>query len=252
MKRIIGLVAALVATATIHAQDDDAMDRKGSWTIQVAGLVNGLHTGTSSLYDGRGKLSPELNVSVMKYITPWARVGLDADYLFLREENEDIISNVTTTDGFLISNYPGTLTTYSDRFQNKNRVNLVSLEVAGDFNMLELFWPQRKLQKLNAYAGLSMGIMIGNNKNLQSTSYHEVGISQGESHFVTYSHSYIKSETKKDRISNFTSAFRVSIEYDITPMFTVGTLFQLRYPVYLESSPSNVYGFGLSARINLL
>lgn len=251
MKRFIGLVVAFVVTTTIQAQENLVRNRTGSWTVQVAGLVNGFSSAKSDLYDGTGKASPELYVSVMKNVTPWARVGLGVDYLYLREENEGIVSNVKTTEGFLIGGYPGTLTTHADRIQNKNRANVVALEVAGDFNFLEFWWPQRKLQKLNAYAGLSLGVMTGKNKNLQTTSYQEEAVAQGEDHFMTHAHSYIKSEIQSDHMTNFISSFRLSAEYDITPMFSVGALIQFHYPVYLESAPSSVYGFGLSARINI-
>lgn len=252
-KYILGVIVVFMTTVALHAQTYNDSVRTRTWAIYVQGGISNYHGVRSELFDNTKKIiSPDFGLGVKYNLKPWVRLGMNAGYTMLKAVDKNIQSFTTTENDYLINNRPSVLTITSDRLQNQNNTRLLGLDANVDFNILE-FWPRRKAQWLNLYAGAGVGYMHGWNRSSLTWSFYERAIAQGGAYQNVYTHAYMKSSGNKKQFNALYVPLTLSLEFDVQRQLTVGLIGQYKYiPTKASFSPKGIYSAGIVIRYNFV
>lgn len=253
IRTILGITAVLLTAATLQAQTYNDSVRTRTWSVYVQGGVSGYHGVRSELFDhSKSTIAPDLSLGVKYNLKPWVRLGVNAGYTVLKATDKTVQSTKTTDNNYLIGEQKGTLTTLSDRLQNRNNTHLLGADINVDFNILQI-WPKRKAQWINLYVGAGLGYLHGWNRNTQTFSCHETAIAEGEGYANTYTHAYMKSSTDKDQFNAIYVPLSLSLEFDVARQLTIGAIGQYKYvPTKADFSPKGIYSAGIVVRYNFV
>lgn len=242
-----------MATVSLQAQTYNDSVRTRTWSIYVQGGVSNYHGVRSELFDNAKRpMSPDLSLGVKYNLKPWVRLGVNAGYTMLKAINKNVRSFTTTENGYLVDGKPGILTITSDRLQNQNNTHVLGLDANADFNILE-FWPQRKAQWLNLYAGAGLGYMHGWNRSSLTWSCNERAVAEGEGYNNVYTHSYMTSTGSKKQFNALYIPLSLSLEFDVMRQLTLGVIGQYKYlPTKADFSPKGIYSAGVVVRYNFV
>lgn len=253
LKSILGVTAAFMSAVTLQAQTYNDSVRTHTWSVYIQGGAGNHHGVRSELFhNSKRTITPDLNLGVKYNIHPRVRLGVNAGYTMLKSTDKHILSFTTTDNNYLIGDRPGTLEVKSNRLQNRNNTHLFGVDVNADFNILS-FWPKRKAQWLNLYAGAGAGYMHGRNKNSQTWAYNETAIAEGDGYSNLYTHAYIKSAEEKKHFNALYIPLSLSLEFDVQRQLTVGVTGQYKYiPTKADFSPKGIYSAGIVIRYNFV
>ena len=254
IKCISIVTAALMAVVTLQAQTYNDSVRTHTWSVYVQGGASNYYGVRSPLFDNSKKtISPDLSLGIKYNWKPWVRVGLNAGYTMLKATNKGVISNTSTTEGYLVDGkYPATLETTVDIIQNRNNTHVFGLDANIDFNIADI-WHKRKAQWFNLYAGVGVGYMRGWNRNSTTSSYNMEAIAQGDSYFNVYSHSGMTSAVNKAHFDALYIPASLSLEFDVQRQLTLGLIGQFKYlPMNKDYSPKGIYSAGIVIRYNFV
>lgn len=253
LKSILGVTAAFMSAVTLQAQTYNDSVRIHTWSVYIQGGAGNHHGVRSELFhNSKRTITPDLNLGVKYNIQPWVRLGVNAGYTMLKSTNKDILSSTITDNNYLIGDHLGTLEVKFDQLQNRNNTHLLGLDANADFNILS-FWPKRRAQWLNLYAGAGVGYMHGWNKNSQTWAYNETGIAEGNGYSHKYTHAYMKSAQDKKQFNALYIPLSLSLEFDVQRQLTVGIIGQYKYiPTKADFSPKGIYSAGIVVRYNFV
>lgn len=227
----VGLTALLTAFVAVGAQaqtfdegstqpprDRNSELRTRTWSIYAQG---GLSWATDVWYQNLDtkrsyKQSPAVGGGVDFTIRPWVRVG--AEYLWSRYRREQRLSQLDTK------------TTPVKAYGNY-LMNFHNAKLSVGFNLME-FWPRRRAQWLNIWAGTGVGYTIGrgneygmyfsNTKTVGGTTTPFVdgeSISNDDAITITGN---VQTKNRHEKFNTFYVPATLHIEADISPQFTVG------------------------------
>ncbi len=249
-KFILGVVLALAAGTALQARTtyNDTV-RTNTWSVYVQGGISGFHGTRGELYENtKRNIAPDLNIGVKYNIKPWVRVGFNLGYTRTYAKSVDILSHTYTEDNFMVGSYPAELTTVANRIQNVNSADLLGFDLNAGFNIME-FWHERRLQKLNVYAGLGLGYLHGWNHGVQTWAYDETAVAHGDGYHNVYNHSYIGSTETDSGYDGMYIPFSLSVEYDVMRNFSIGLVGQYKLlPLKVEHCPLGIWSAGVAVR----
>lgn len=253
LRYILGVTIVFLTTVTLQAQTYNDSVRTRTWSVYLQGGISHYHGVRSDLFDNAKRtVSPDLGLGVKYNLKPWVRLGVNAGYTMLKAMNKDFLSSTTTENNYLIDKQPASLTVFSDRLQNQNNMHLLGIDANADFNILQ-FWPRRKAQWLNLYAGAGVGYMHGWNRNSQTWSYHEKAVAEGDGYSNVYTHSYMESSGNKKQLNALYLPLSLSLEFDVMRQLTLGVIGQYKYvPTKADFSPKGIYSAGIVVRYNFV
>ena len=196
-------------------------------------------------------------VGVKYNIKPWVRLGLNLEYDMLRSLDKGMLST-TTNRGYEIKdpstgkNYPTTLETKMDRFQNRYTMQYAMADLNVDFNIME-FWHNRKAQQLNLWLGVGVGYLRGWSRNSTTFSYREMAVAKGEGYYNVYTHNYMKSHAFNEHVDAMYIPATLSLEYDLSSRWTAGVFGRYSYlPLNKDLTPKGMYSAGVVLRFNFV
>lgn len=227
----VGLTALLTAFVTVGAQaqtndegstqpprDCNSDLRTRTWSIYAQG---GLSWATDVWYQNLDakrsyKQSPAVGGGVDFTIRPWVRVG--AEYLWSRYRREQRLSQ------------PDTKTMPVKAYGNY-LMNFHNAKLGVGFNFME-FWPRRRAQWLNIWAGTGVGYTIGRGNeygiyfsNTKTQDGKTTPFIDGESvsndNAITITGN-VQTKNRHEKFNTFYVPATLHIEADISPQFTVG------------------------------
>ncbi len=227
----VGLTALLTAFVAVGARaqtfdegstqpprDRNSDLRTRTWSIYAQG---GLSWATDVWYQNLDakrsyKQSPAVGGGVDFTIRPWVRVG--AEYLWSRYRREQRFSTLDTK-------------TMPVKAYGNYLMNFHNAKLGVGFNLME-FWPRRRAQWLNIWAGTGVGYTIGrgneygmyfsNTKTVGGTTTPFVdgeSISNDDAITITGN---VQTKNRHEKFNTFYVPATLHIEADISPQFTVG------------------------------
>lgn len=253
LKTLLCVAATCMVAATLRAQTYNDSVRTHTWSVYMQGGISGHHGVRSPLFDrSKQMIAPDLNLGMKYNIKPWVRVGANIGYTRMNATDKTILSQSSTQSGYPIGDHIGTLEVRSDRLQNRNKADLLGLDVNADFNILDI-WHNRKLQWMNLYAGIGVGYMHGWNRNVQTTSFNETGIAQGDGYYNVYTHAYMESDSFRSQFNALYIPLSLSWEFDVHRRLTLGVIGQYKWiPTKADFSPKGIYSVGVVVRYNFV
>lgn len=262
MKYLKYMMAAAMASLTVaglNAQTYNDTVRTRTWSIYGQGGVSYYHgMRGADVSDSRRPVSPDAALGLDYNIKPWVRVGLNLEYTMLKATGKHVASRTVTTDGFVITDpttkktYNTTLETKIDLLQNRYNMHYAMADLNVDFNFMEL-WHDRKAQSFNLWLGTGVGYLHGWSRHTATTSYSELAQAKGEGYYNVYSHNYMTTDVGKRQVNALYIPVSLSLEYDITPRWTVGLVGQYKYlPLDRELTPKGIVSGGLLLRYNFV
>lgn len=249
------LVVALAAmpVAALQAQNYNDTVRTNTWTLYGAGGISGYHGVRGGSDTGvRTTIAPDLNVGVKYNIRPWARVGLNLGYTKMKALNKGIAHTQTVTNNFQIGNYNDCVLTVDKAIlSNRNDIHFAGADLNVDFNFLELF--KNRNQRWNLWVGTGVGYYHGWNRGTLTTAISEEGVAKGPDHFNVYNRDYVTTENSTIDINTLYIPARLSLEYDITPCWTVGVKGEYKcLPLNKNLTPKGIWSANLSIAYNFV
>ena len=251
-------VAVLATAATLQAQTYNDTVRTHTWSVYIQGggtLYHGMR-GMDEIAK-RKHIMPFGGVGVKYNIKPWVRLGLNLEYDMLRSLDKGMLST-TTNRGYEIKdpstgkNYPTTLETKMDRFQNRYTMQYAMADLNVDFNIME-FWHNRKAQQLNLWLGVGVGYLRGWSRNSTTFSYREMAVAKGEGYYNVYTHNYMKSHAFNEHVDAMYIPATLSLEYDLSSRWTAGVFGRYSYlPLNKDLTPKGMYSAGVVLRFNFV
>lgn len=261
-KAKVGLTI-LFATATmasIQAQNVDL-----GWLQEPQDLNSELRTHTWSVYTQGGvswasgvwyrnldakksyQISPAVGVGVDFTIKPWVRVG--ADYLFSRYRREQRPSTINPAE-MPVKVYGNYL------------MNLHSAKLSAGFNAME-FWPNRKAQWLNIWAGTGVGYTIGRGNEYAFTfnnTFTKGGVTKPLTDAAQIDNSSTVLITGNVRTTNRHENFKslyvpafLQVEADVSRRFTLGLKGEVDFMLQRSDIAAKQVFYGLaSVRYNFV
>lgn len=227
----VGLTALLTAFVAVGAQaqtfdegsaqpprDHNSELRTRTWSIYAQG---GLSWATDVWYQNLDakrsyKQSPAVGGGVDFTIRPWVRVG--AEYLWSRYRREQRFSTLDTR-------------TMPVKAYGNYLMNFHNAKLGVGFNLME-FWPRRRAQWLNIWAGTGVGYTIGrgneygiyfsNTKTVGGTTTPFVdgeSISNDDAITITGN---VQTKNRHEKFNTFYIPASLHIEADVSRQFTVG------------------------------
>ena len=250
-KKLLVVALAAMPAAALQAQTYNDTVRTNTWTLYGAGGVSGYHGLRGGSDTGvHQAVAPDLNVGVKYNIKPWVRVGLNLGYTKIKAMNNGLAHTQTVTNNFQIGDRTdGVLTTDKVILSNRNDIHLAGADLNADFNILELF--QQRDQRWNLWIGTGAGYLHGWNRSTLTTAVSEEGVSKGDDHFNIFNHDYITTESANTHINTLYIPARLSLEYDITPCWTVGVKGEYKYmPLDVNLTPKGIWSANASITYN--
>lgn len=250
-KKLLVVALAAMPAAALQAQTYNDTVRTNTWTLYGAGGVSGYHGFRGGSDTGvHQTVAPDFSVGVKYNIKPWARVGFNLGYTKIKAMNNGLAHTQTITNNFQIGDRTdGVLTTDKVILSNRNDIHLAGADLNADFNILELF--QQRNQHWNLWFGTGVGYLHGWNRSTLTTAVSEEGISKGDDHFNVYNHDYITTESANTHINTLYIPVRLSLEYDITPRWTVGVKGEYKFmPLDVDLTPKGIWSVNASIAYN--
>lgn len=249
------LAAACAATASAGAQNAKTYNdtvRTNTWTVTVGGGVSGTTKPRGAEANTHLRVGPEAFVGVKYNITPMWRVALNLGYIYNRNFTEGFVTSTTEKDGFMVGDHSTTLVTNAARIRNTWKGHEYYAELAANWNILDL-WHYRKAQKWNLWLGAGVGYMYTDWTNGQMWGFDENALAQGDTYFSMYTHSYYKEHSYGHYLNSVYVPLSLSLEYDITPRWTVGAYGHAKwFPKNEDLMPRWMWGAGVSISYNFL
>lgn len=252
-KKLLVVALAAMPAAALQAQTYNDTVRTNTWTVYGAGGVSGYHGLRGGSDTGvRQAIAPDFSVGVKYNIKPWVRVGLNLGYTKIKALNNGMAHTQTVTNNFQIGDRTdGVLTTDKVILSNRNDIHLAGADLNADFNILELF--QKRNQRWNLWIGTGAGYLHGWNRSTLTTAVSEEGISKGDDHFNVYNHDYVTTKSANTHINTLYIPARLSLEYDITPRWTVGVKGEYKYmPLDKDLTPKGIWSGNVSIAYNFI
>ncbi len=259
LKYMMATAMASLSVAALNAQTYNDTVRTHTWSIYGQGgasLYHGMRGADVS--DSRRPVSPDAALGLDYNIKPWVRVGLNLEYTMLKATGKYVTSRTEKTDGFVITDpttkktYNTTLETKIDMLQNRYNMHYAMADLNIDFNFMEL-WHNRKAQWLNLWLGTGVGYLHGWSRHTATTSYSELAQAKGEGYYNVYSHNYLKTNVDKRQVNALYVPVSLSLEFDITPRWTLGLAGQYKYlPLDRELTPKGIVSGGILLRYNFV
>lgn len=259
LKYMMATAMASLTVAGLNAQTYNDTVRTHTWSIYGQGGASYYHgMRGASVKDSRRPVSPDAALGLDYNIKPWVRVGLNLEYTMLKATGKFISSRTEKTDGFVITDpttnktYNTTLETKIDMLQNRYNMHYTMADINADFNFMEL-WPNRKAQWLNLWIGTGVGYLHGWSRHTATTSYSELAEAKGDAYYNVYSHNYLKTNVEKRQVNALYIPVSLSLEFDITPRWTVGLAGQYKYlPLDRNLTPKGIASGGVLLRYNFV
>lgn len=259
LKYIMASTMASLAMVSLNAQTYNDTVRTHTWSVYGQGGVSIYHgMRGADVSDSRRPISPDFAVGVKYNIKPWVRIGLNLEYTMLKATGKHVFSQTVKNENFVITDpstkktYPTTLETKIDRIQNRYNMHYAMADLNVDFNIMEL-WHNRKAQKFNMWLGVGAGYLHGWSRHSLTNSYRQEAIAKGEGYYNVYTHNYMTTDVSKKQVNALYIPASLSLEYDITPRWTVGLIGQHKYlPLDKELTPKGIASGGVVIRYNFV
>ncbi len=259
LKYMMATAMASLTVAGLNAQTYNDTVRTHTWSIYGQGGASYYHgMRGASVKDSRRPVSPDAALGLDYNIKPWVRVGLNLEYTMLKATGKYVASRTEKKDGFVITDpttkktYNTTLETKIDLLQNRYNMHYAMADVNVDFNFMEL-WHNRKAQWFNLWIGTGVGYLHGWSRHSATTSYSELAEAKGDAYYNVYSHNYLKTNVEKRQVNALYVPVSLSLEFDITPRWTLGLAGQYKYlPLDRELTPKGIASGGILLRYNFV
>lgn len=249
---LVVALAAMLPGAALQAQTYNDTVRTNTWTIYGYGGVGGYH-GLRDVTDAgtRSALTPDLALGVKYNIKPWVRVGLEVGYNLLKSKNDGIAQSTIVNNGVsLLGHNDGVQTITKSIVVDNHDQHTLGADLNADFNLLDIFGGGGKW---NIWLGTGVGYMFGWDRGTKSTVISEETVSQGDDHYNVGNHDYITSDGTDTETNALYIPARLSVEYDISPMWTIGARGQYKYlPLDHRYTPEGIWGAGVSIAYNFV
>lgn len=250
---------ATLAVVGVHAQTYNDTVRTHTWSLYVQGGASIYHDMRGAdVSDSRRPVSPYGAIGFKYNIKPWVRWGLNLEYTMLKATGKYVTSEKTVDETYVITDpstgktYPATLETNIDRLQNRYNMHYAMADLNVDFNLLDI-WHNRKAQKWNLWLGTGVGYLHGWSRHSLTYSYRQEAVAKGSGYYNVYTHNYITSSACKEQVNALYIPVRLSLEYDITPRWTIGVMGQYKYlPLDKELTPKGMASGGVLIRYNFV
>lgn len=242
-------VTAVSAGAQEQATYNDTV-RTRSWSVYVGGGVNGTSNVRGMEAATRRYAGPEAWLGAKYYINPMWRVGVNAGYARNKFVNGNLLNESSENPNFMIGDRPATLYTDGVRVNGTQRSDICYGDLNIDWNIMDL-WHNRKNQRFNIWLGVGAGFMHANWKGSEIWAMNEHAIAQSESWFNVYDHSYVISRNNHNIANTLYLPATLSIEWDLSPSFTVGLRGQFKYmPLNHNAAPYGMWSAGATIAYN--
>ncbi len=259
LKYMMATAMASLTVAGLNAQTYNDTVRTHTWSVYAQGGASFYHgMRGASVNDSRRPVSPDAALGLDYNIKPWVRVGLNLEYTMLKATGKYVASRTEKKDGFVITDpttkktYNTTLETKIDLLQNRYNMHYAMADVNVDFNFMEL-WHNRKAQWFNLWIGTGVGYLHGWSRHSATTSYSELAEAKGDAYYNVYSHNYLKTNVEKRQVNALYVPVSLSLEFDITPRWTLGLAGQYKYlPLDRELTPKGIASGGILLRYNFV
>lgn len=259
LKYIMASTMAFLAMVSLQAQTYNDTVRTHTWSLYGQGGVSIYHDMRGAdVSDSRRPVSPYGAIGFKYNIKPWVRWGLNLEYTMLKSTGKVVAKqklvddNYTITDPSTGKTYPAPLETTIDRLQNRYNMHYAMADVNIDFNIMDI-WHNRKAQKWNLWLGTGVGYLHGWSRHSLTYSYRQEAIAKGKDYYHVYTHNYLTSDATKEQVNALYIPVRLSLEYDITPRWTIGVMGQYKYlPLDKELIPKGMANAGLLLRYNFV
>jgi len=219
--------------------------------VYVQGGVGGCHDMRGVQYDGKSYIAPQTSLGVNYNIKPWWRVGMNLNYIYLKSADKGTVTE-TSNKNYTIEERTGVLNTTSVRLQNRNMNHMLGADLNVDFNIMDI-WHNRKLQKLNVWAGTGIGYIHGWDRNSSTWAVSEECIAQGGEYFNIYNHTYLSSKQINGTSNALYIPLTLSAEYDVHPKLTLGVQGQYKcMPQDKIGTPKGIWSAGVVIRYNFI
>lgn len=249
----MALVAVCMTAVTAGAQRQVTYNdtvRTHSWSVYVGGGVNGTSNIRTMERATRRYAGPEGWLGVKYYINPMWRLGINAGYARNKFVNGDLLTTETETPNFTVGEHTTTLNTTAVRLNGDQRSDNFYADLNIDWNILDL-WHNRKIQKLNIWLGVGAGFMHADWNGSNIWAVDERALAQGDTWFNVYDHSYVMTKTNHNIANTLYLPVTLSVEWDVTPYWTVGARGQFKYmPSKKDFSPYGMWSAGLTVAYN--
>lgn len=256
----MALAVACMVAANAGAHEPDTYNdsvRTNTWTLTVGGGISGATNMRNVANVSRHRVGPEGFIGVKYNITPMWRLGLNMGYLYNRRFVGEVAHFSYTTD----YTFPETAnnrevttdkTVNAARLDNGWTSHQLYGELAINWNILDL-WHHRKAQQWNLWLGAGVGYLYTHYNNGQIWAVDEEAVAQGDGYFNVYNHPYLAADGIKHNLNSIYVPVSLSLEYDITPRWTVGAYGHVKFMTQKQDyMPRNIWGAGLSVSYNFV
>lgn len=233
---------------------NDLYRERGVWSLYGGIGVGGfgdLRNGENT--DVAKYPTPDVYAGGSVYIFPYLRVGGSIGFNYIQSYATATNYGSWITYNYMLEGKPTTMTTKWATLMDSNTMPTFRIGADVEFNPLNIWMKDRKLQEINLWVGTGLGYMYGNNYKASSMAFKEQAYAKGDDYFHVYEHSYIRSEGKNYNVNQLVIPFKAAVEYDIFPFLTVGVQGEVNVlPINVKYSPVCMGSASINVRYNFL